>query len=55
MQPGQMQRGVVCAVEEYGVLVQLAGGVTGMVYKTEISWDPVQNALDCGYVRGKQQ
>ncbi|GAX75429.1 hypothetical protein CEUSTIGMA_g2873.t1 [Chlamydomonas eustigma] len=43
MKLGKVMKAIVRSVEEYGVFVELVDlpGVTGLVHKTELSWDPI--------------
>ncbi len=54
VQRGDVVRGRVSKVEEYGVFVNLLDlpGVKGLVHRTEISWDPVA-INDIRYQRGE--
>jgi small subunit ribosomal protein S1 len=43
LQPGDVKRGVVSGVEDFGAFVELvdAPPASGLLHKSELSWDPV--------------
>ncbi|CAG0981088.1 partial 30S ribosomal protein S1, partial [Anaerolineae bacterium] len=45
-QEGYHQIGIVTKIMEYGAFIELEPGISGMVHKSEISWDYVTNIND---------
>lgn len=45
LQPGQVRRGKVASLSEYGAFVDI-GGVTGLVHLSELSWHRVRHPSD---------
>ena len=52
--PGSLVRGTIKNITDFGLFVEVAKGIDGLVHRSDLSWSPVSGSLQEMYRRGEE-